>query len=79
MFHTEEESIVTMINHIAQNNVSAGTESDVADMVESHITKFWSRRMKKILAEQLATGREEFEPAAKVAAQRISDKLAEKA
>jgi hypothetical protein len=35
--------------------------------------------MKKILVEQLATGTEEFEPAAKVAAQRISDKLAEKA
>lgn len=75
MFHTEEESIVTMINQIAQNNVSAGTESEVADMVENHITKFWSRRMKKILAEQLAKGTAEFEPAALVVAQRLSAKI----
>ena len=75
MFHTEEESIVTMINHIAQNNVSAGSESDVADIVENHITKFWSRRMKKILAEQLAKGSETFEPAAKLAAERLSAKI----
>ncbi|MBM6550888.1 formate dehydrogenase subunit delta [Marinomonas ostreistagni] len=75
MFHTEEESIVTMINHIAQNNVSAGSESEVADIVENHITKFWSRRMKKILAEQLANGTEEFEPAAKLAAERLSAKM----
>ncbi|RDL44472.1 formate dehydrogenase [Marinomonas piezotolerans] len=75
MFHTEEESIVTMINHIAQNNVSAGSESDVADIVENHITKFWSRRMKKILSEQLAKGSETFEPAAKLAAERLSAKI----
>ncbi|SBS34825.1 NADH-dependent formate dehydrogenase delta subunit FdsD [Marinomonas aquimarina] len=74
MFHTEEESIVTMINQIAQNNVSAGSESEVADMVENHIVKFWSRRMKKILAEQLASGTAEFEPAALVVAQRLSAK-----
>lgn len=74
MFHTEEESIVTMINHIAQNNVSAGSESEVADIVENHITKFWSRRMKKILAEQLASGTAEFEPAAKLAAEQLSAK-----
>lgn len=75
MFHTEEESIVTMINHIAQNNVSAGSDSDVADIVENHIIKFWSRRMKKILVEQLASGTEAFEPAAKLAAERLSAKV----
>lgn len=75
--HTEEESIVTMINHIAMNNISAGDVSEVADVVENHIQKFWSRRMKKILAEQLALGQETFEPAALLAAQRLSAKAIE--
>ena len=74
MFHTEEESIVTMINHIAQNNVSAGSESKVADIVENHIIKFWSRRMKQILVEQLHNSTDEFEPAAKLAAERVAEK-----
>lgn len=74
MFHTEEESIVTMINHIAQNNVSAGSESEVADVVENHIIKFWSRRMKNILVEQLESNGEQLEPASKIAAERIAAK-----
>ena len=69
---SEREHLVQMINQIAQNNISAGDEHAVADMVANHINKFWSRRMKVMLSEQIASGNADLHPAARLAATQLS-------
>ncbi|MBV1790443.1 formate dehydrogenase subunit delta [Marinobacterium sp. D7] len=71
MFQTEQEHLIQMINQIALNNISAGDENDVADMVASHVKKFWSRRMKSQLFECVEQGGEELHPAARLAGERL--------
>ena len=68
MSQSEREHLVQMINQIAQNNISAGDEHAVAEVVANHINKFWSRRMKVLLSEQIASGEARLLPAAKLAA-----------
>ena len=71
MFQSEQEHLIKMINEIAINNISAGDETAVADMVASHVKKFWSRRMKSQLFDYLGQGGEALHPAAKLAGERL--------
>jgi len=71
MFQTEQEHLIQMINQIAVNNISAGDENAVADMVAGHVKKFWSRRMKSQLFDYLGQGGEELHPAARLAGERL--------
>ena len=71
MFQSEQEHLIQMINQIALNNISAGDESAVADVVAGHVKKFWSRRMKGQLFDCLAAGGEQLHPAAKLAGDKL--------
>ena len=51
--HNEQERIISMINQIAENNISAGDENAVATIVAGHIKKFWPRRMKNMLKDYI--------------------------
>lgn len=71
MSQSEMDRLVQMINQIAINNISAGDENAVAEMIAGHIQKFWSRRMKQMLGEYVEQGGEELHPAAKLAAEKL--------
>jgi len=62
--HNEQERIISMINQIAENNISAGDENAVATIVAGHIKKFWPRRMKNMLKDYIEQGGYELHPAA---------------
>lgn len=76
MAHSELDHLILMINQIAANNISAGDEQAVADMVAGHVQKFWSRRMKAMLSEYAEQGGEELHPAAKLAAEMLRARAA---
>ncbi|MBR9885438.1 MAG: formate dehydrogenase subunit delta [Oceanospirillales bacterium] len=71
MSHSEQDRLIQMINQIALNNISAGDESAVAEVVAGHVKKFWSRRMKSQLFDYLGQGGEELHPAARLAGERL--------
>lgn len=72
MSQSELDRLIQMINQIALNNSSAGDENAVAEMIAGHVRKFWSRRMKEMLAEYVGQGGEALHPAARLAAQKLS-------
>lgn len=68
---SEQDRLIQMINQIAINNISAGDEQAVAEVVRGHIQKFWSRRMKTQLIELLDDAGDQLEPAARLAGERL--------
>ncbi len=71
MSQSEMDRLVQMINQIAINNISAGDENAVAEVIAGHVQKFWSRRMKQMLSAYVEQGGEELHPAAKLAAEKL--------
>ncbi|MDE8603155.1 formate dehydrogenase subunit delta [Marinomonas sp. RSW2] len=71
MHQSEEEHLIEMINQIALNNISAGDESAVADVIAGHVKKFWPRRMKVILKNYIDQGGSELHPAALSAGKKL--------
>lgn len=71
MHQTEEEHLIEMINQIAVNNISAGDDSAVADVIAGHIKKFWPRRMKTMLNDCIAQDGSQLHPAALLAGKKL--------
>lgn len=71
MHQSEEEHLIEMINQIAANNISAGDDSAVADVIAGHVKKFWPRRMKVMLNECVLEGGEQLHPAALLAGKKL--------
>lgn len=71
----EKTSLIKMLNHIAINNASAGDEASVAALIEGHVQKFWSRRMKQQLHELIEHGSNELHSAAQLAGERLRGTL----
>ncbi len=67
----EKSSLIKMLNHIAINNASVGDEATVAQVIEGHVEKFWSRRMKQQLQELIEHGCEDLHIAARIAGERL--------
>lgn len=67
----EKASLIKMLNHIAINNASVGDEHTVAQVIEGHVQKFWSRRMKEQLHELIQHGCDDLHNAARLAGQRL--------
>ena len=67
----EKSSLIKMLNHIAVNNASVGDEATVAQVIEGHVQKFWSRRMKQQLHELIEHGCDDLHLAAQLAGERL--------
>ncbi|WP_432696000.1 formate dehydrogenase subunit delta [Marinobacterium sp. YM272] len=76
MSQSELDRLIQMINQIAINNISAGDENAVAEVIASHVQKFWSRRMKAMLSDYVEKSGEELHPAAKLAAEKLLSEAA---
>lgn len=74
--HNEQEHLISMINQIAANNISAGDEKAVAAIVAGHVKKFWPRRMKNMLKEYIEQGGQELHPAALQAGKQLFEESA---
>ncbi|GGX57404.1 formate dehydrogenase subunit delta [Saccharospirillum salsuginis] len=51
----QTETLVKMINQIAENTPSNGDSDAAADAVVAHVKKFWARPMKIIIKEYLSS------------------------
>ena len=67
MSQSEQDRLIHMVNQIAINNISAGDETAVAEVVANHVEKFWSRRMKSQLFDCVVAENSELHPAARMA------------
>jgi len=50
------ESLITMVNQIADNAPKQETPEDTAQAVAGHLQKFWAKPMKKATWEHLKAG-----------------------
>lgn len=50
------ETLIKMINQIADNAPKDGGSEDTAKVVAGHVQKFWAKRMKAEIKEYLARG-----------------------
>ncbi|QUX95963.1 formate dehydrogenase [Marinomonas sp. CT5] len=71
MHQSEQERVIEMINQIAVNNISAGDNTEVAEVIAGHVTKFWPRRMKAMLNDYITEGGEQLHPAALLAGKKL--------
>lgn len=64
-------SLIRMANQIADNNRHVGDDTAVAQVVSSHLGRFWARSMKEQIREYLQAGGEELHPVVKQAVQQL--------
>ncbi|MCV6612813.1 MAG: formate dehydrogenase subunit delta [Amphritea sp.] len=62
-------SLIKMVNQIAANNTHIGDEAEAAQMVASHLGKFWARSMKQQIIEYRENDGSELLPVANQAIQ----------
>lgn len=64
-------SLIRMANQIADNNRHVGDDTAVAQVVSSHLSRFWARSMKEQIREYLQAGGEELHPVVKQAVEQL--------
>ncbi|MEH6577827.1 MAG: formate dehydrogenase subunit delta [Amphritea sp.] len=60
-------SLIKMANQIASNNTHIGDETEAAEMVANHLSKFWARSMKQQIIEYKESDGSELLPVASLA------------
>lgn len=64
MSHGRLEQLIKMINQIARNNPCNGDDNASAEVVLSHVRKFWAKPMKQDIIAHLEQGGEGLDPVA---------------
>jgi formate dehydrogenase subunit delta len=67
------EHLIKMINQIGANNLHQGEGDEAADMVATHLKKFWARSMKKQIIEYAQSDGAELSPVSKLAVARLKE------
>ena len=69
MSHNSTDTLIKMINQIAENNAAYENE-EAAERVVTHIKRFWARKMKSELIVYLKTDGGKLNPIARKAAEK---------
>lgn len=64
-------SLIKMVNQIAENNMYVGDEAEAAQIVATHLRKFWARSMKQQIIEYHQQDGSKFLPVADQAVELI--------
>ena len=64
MVGSTPNGLVKMVNQIALNMASNGTEKEVVEQIAQHLQKFWSSSMKQSIFEYMDCVKDEFSPIA---------------
>ncbi|MBJ7275032.1 formate dehydrogenase subunit delta [Marinobacter salarius] len=66
------QNLIKMINQISDNNLHHGDESEAAEVVATHIKKFWARSMKQQISDYATSGGDELNAVSRLAVERLS-------
>ncbi|WP_421858969.1 formate dehydrogenase subunit delta [Marinobacter salarius] len=65
-------NLIKMINQISDNNLHHGDESEAAEVVATHIRKFWARSMKQQINDYATSDGAELNAVSRLAVKRLS-------
>lgn len=65
------QNLIKMINQISANNLHHGDETATAEIVATHLKKFWARSMKAQIIDYAEHGGAELSPTSKLAVERL--------
>ena len=65
-------NLIKMINQISDNNLHHGDEVEAAEVVATHIRKFWARSMKQQISAYATSDGAELNAVSRLAVERLS-------
>ncbi|MFC0269148.1 formate dehydrogenase subunit delta [Kushneria aurantia] len=68
----EKTSLVKMVNQISLNNAHHASDEAAAEVVATHLRKFWARRMKQQIIAYLEADGGELTPVSQLAVARLA-------
>jgi formate dehydrogenase subunit delta len=70
------QNLIKMINEISANNLHHGDENVAADLVATHLKKFWARSMKARIIDYEENGGEELSAVSRLAVESLKRQMA---
>lgn len=70
------QNLIKMINEISANNLHHGDEHVAADLVATHLKKFWARSMKARIIDYEENGGEELSAVSRLAVEALKRQVA---
>ncbi|AXS83673.1 MULTISPECIES: formate dehydrogenase subunit delta [Marinobacter] len=67
------QNLIKMINQISINNLHHGDEDQAAEVVATHIKKFWARSMKQQIIAYAESDGLELSPVSRLAVKRLAE------
>ena len=67
------QNLIKMINQISMNNLHHGEEHQAAEVVATHIKKFWARSMKQQIINYAESDGLELSPVSRLAVKRLAE------
>jgi formate dehydrogenase subunit delta len=67
------QNLIKMINQISINNLHHGDEDKAADIVATHIRKFWARSMKQQIIDYAESDGIELSAVSRLAVKRLAE------
>lgn len=67
------QHLIRMVNQISANNLHHGDEEQAAEVVATHLRKFWARSMKQQIIEYAEADGLELSPVSRLAVKRLSE------
>lgn len=66
------QNLIKMINQISDNNLHHGDEAEAAEVVATHIRKFWARSMKQQISDYAMSDGTDLNTVSRLAVKRLS-------
>ncbi|WP_328187819.1 formate dehydrogenase subunit delta [Marinobacter sp. OP 3.4] len=66
------QNLIRMINQISDNNLHHGDEGEAAEVVATHIKKFWARSMKQKIIDYAESDGTELSTVSRLAVKRLT-------
>lgn len=63
--------LIKMVNQIGANNLHHGDDAQAAELVATHLKKFWARSMKRQIIDYADTDGSELSPVSRLAVARL--------
>lgn len=66
------QNLIRMINQISDNNLHHGDEGEAAEVVATHLRKFWARSMKQNIIDYAESNGAELSKVSRLAVKRLT-------
>lgn len=67
------QNLIKMVNQISANNLHHGDEEQAAEVVATHLRKFWARSMKQQIIDYAESDGRELSTLSRLAVKRLAD------